>query len=328
MSLSEFSIIERYFTHRASTRRDVVLGIGDDAAVLDIPQGMQLVAATDTFIADVHFPAATAPAAIGHKSLAVNLSDLAAMGAQPAWATLVLSLPDADADWLEGFSRGFFQLCERYGVQLVGGDTTRGPLAVTVQAMGLVPHGRMLQRGTAKVADHIFVTGTLGDASLGLQLVQASGRLESAEARELVRRLKYPEPRIAFGVALRGIASAAIDISDGLIADLGHILEQSGVGAELRVDRVPTSPAYQCICEQLDIRPGTAEAMQGALAGGDDYELCFTVPPFRIEQLEALADLFESCTQIGVIQEMPGLRCTDSDGRDFRPASLGYQHFG
>jgi thiamine-monophosphate kinase len=327
MSLSEFSIIERYFTHRASTRHDVVIGIGDDAAVLDIPQGMQLVAATDTFIADVHFPAATAPAAIGHKSLAVNLSDLAAMGAQPAWATLVLSLPEADADWLEAFARGFFELCERYGVQLVGGDTTRGPLAVTVQAMGLVPRGRMLRRRAAQVADRIFVTGTLGDASLGLRLLQASGRPESAEARELVRRLEYPEPRIAFGVALRDIASAAIDISDGLIADLGHILDCSRVGAELTVDRVPTSAAYQRICEQLHSRPGTDEAMQAALTGGDDYELCFTVPPYRIGQLEALTELFESCTQIGFIQEMPGLRCTYSDGRDFRPGSLGYEHF-
>jgi thiamine-monophosphate kinase len=328
MSLSEFSIIERYFTRRASTRHDVVLGIGDDAAVLDIPQGMQLVAATDTFVADVHFPAGTAPAAIGHKSLAVNLSDLAAMGAQPAWATLVLSLPEADANWLEAFSRGFFQLCERYGVQLVGGDTTRGPLAVTVQVMGLIPPGQMLQRRAAKVADRIFVTGTLGDASLGLRLLQASHALDSPEARELVRRLEYPEPRIAYGIALRGIASAAIDISDGLMADLGHILEQSGVGAELRVDQVPTSPAYQRLCEQLDIGPGTPEALQGALAGGDDYELCFTVPPYRIEQFEALAEVFEMCTQIGVIQETPGLRCVYSDGRDFRAGAPGYQHFG
>jgi thiamine-monophosphate kinase len=327
MSLSEFSLIDRYFARRAPTRRDVVLGIGDDAAVLEVPPGMQLVTATDTLVADVHFPLGTAPAAIGHKSLAVNLSDLAAMGAQPAWATLVLSLPEADADWLEAFSQGFFALCERYGVELVGGDTTRGPLAVTVQAMGLIPPHRMLRRGGARVADRIFVTGTLGDAGLGLRLLQAGDGLASSEAQELLRRLEYPEPRIASGIALRDIASAAIDVSDGLIADLGHILDQSGVGAELCIDRVPTSGAFQHICQHLGIGPGTAGAVQAALSGGDDYELCFTVPPYRVQQLEARADLFQSCTQIGVIQEQPGLRCVWGDGREFRPEIPGYQHF-
>ena len=324
MSLSEFSLIDKFFAARKSLRTDVSVGIGDDAAVVDVPPGEQLVVAADTMVASVHFPAATAPADIGHKALAVNLSDLAAMGARPAWATLALTLPAADEAWVAAFARGFFALAERTGVALIGGDTTRGPLTISVQILGLVPQGRALLRSGARPGDRIFVSGTLGDAGLALRLLEQGGADTSTCDEVLAARLDRPEPRLALGTALRGLATAAIDLSDGLLADLGHVLERSGVGATLWVDRLPRSAAFCARVEGPD-EPGWYEL---PLSAGDDYELCFTV---AAEQADAVHRLAESLalplTLIGEIELAPGLRCRHQDGRDFVPPSQGYEHF-
>ncbi|MGD2111948.1 MAG: thiamine-phosphate kinase, partial [Gammaproteobacteria bacterium] len=237
MADSEFDIIRRYFMPRGAGRDDVIAGVGDDAAVLRVPAEHELVVCMDTLVGDVHFPQATAPNAIGHKALAVNLSDLAAMGAEPAWATLALTLPENDADWLEQFSRGFFALAERYNVQLIGGDITRGPLSVTVQAHGFVPGGKALRRAGARPGELVCVTGTLGDAALALRLADRAPAL-------LRQRLDYPEPRVAAGIVLRDRASAVIDVSDGLLADLGHLLEADGLGAALRIGDLPRSAEF------------------------------------------------------------------------------------
>jgi thiamine-monophosphate kinase len=326
MPLTEFSLIDRFFAAQAARRGDVAVGIGDDAAVLDVPAGQQLVVAADTLVAGVHYPADAAAEDIGHKALAVNLSDLAAMGARPAWATLALTLPDADATWLEGFARGFFALAERSGVSLVGGDTTRGPHAViTVQILGFVPQGAALLRTGARPGERIYVSGNLGDAALALQLL-AGAITAPADARMWIEaRLHRPEPRLALGERLRGLASAAIDVSDGLLADLGHILDGSAVGATLWVDRLPRSAAFLSTVPDLQ-SPAWYEL---PLAGGDDYELCFTAAPAHAPALAALADeLGIALTPIGEIEAEPGLRCRRDDGRGYQPARRGYEHFG
>jgi thiamine-monophosphate kinase len=320
--LSEFALIERYFAHSAVQRGDVALGVGDDAALLRVPPGVELAATVDTLIEGVHFLPGADPESLGHKALAVNLSDLAAMGAEPAWVSLALTLPGADERWLEGFARGFHALAGAHGVQLVGGDTTRGALSISVQAFGFVPAGEALRRSAARPGDLIYVTGTLGDAGLGLEA--ALGRLAagSEQAAWLVGRLNRPTPRIAAGLALRGIAHAAIDISDGLRADLGHILAASGVGATVHVERLPLSPAFIALA-------GGEAGWEVALSAGDDYELCFTVPVAREAQLaRALADFGCACTRIGVIEEQPGLRLLRASGSAFVPeAGGGYEHF-
>ena len=320
MAGTEFEIIRRYFTRQQAGREDVIAGIGDDAALLRVPAGMELVACIDTLVAGVHFPPHTSAAAIGHKALAVNLSDLAAMGAEPAWATLSLTLPDSDPAWLEDFAQGFFTLAERYRVQLVGGDTTCGPLVVTVQAHGFVVAGTALRRRGAQPGDRIYVTGTLGDAGLALQLGEtAAGALWS--------RLDFPEPRVDAGLQLQGLASAAIDISDGLLADLAHLLEADGLGAVIEADAVPRSDAFLA-------GAGPAGAGQASrfyelpLSAGDDYELCFTVPAPHCATVERrLADLSCGCQAIGVVEARPGIRCRRATGEDYVPAGSGYQHF-
>ena len=323
MPVSEFSLIDRYFAAHDLRRPDVALSIGDDCALLVPPADQQLVVTMDTLVAGVHFFADTDPEGLGHKTLAVNLSDLAAMGATPAWATLALTLPRVDEDWLERFCRGLFALADRYGVQLVGGDTTHGPTTViTLQAHGFVPPGLALRRDGAKPGDEIYVTGMPGDA--GLALAAAFGKAAVApEHRNSVRQqLDRPEPRLAEGMALRGVASAAIDISDGLAQDLGHILERSGVGARLEVDRLPLSPALTASLTR-------DAALVTALASGDDYELCFTVPLERIAQLESVAADWECrCSRIGVIAAEPGLRLVRAEGSAFRLDWSGYDHFG
>lgn len=323
MPTSEFSLIDRYFATQGLRRADVWLGIGDDCALLVPPADQHLVLTLDTLVAGVHFFPDTDPEGLGHKALAVNLSDLASMGAAPTWATLALTLPRADEDWLGRFCRGLFALAERYGVQLVGGDTTHGPITtITIQAHGFIPPGLALCRDGAKPGDGIYVTGTLGDA--GLALGAAFGKaMVAPEYRDYVQqRLERPEPRIAQGVALRGIAGAAIDVSDGLAQDLGHILERSRVGARLEVDRLSLSPA---LAASLD----RDAALATALAGGDDYELCFTVPPERAARLEQVAaDWACRCTRIGVITAEPGLRLVRADGSAFHLERLGYDHFG
>jgi thiamine-monophosphate kinase len=316
----EFELIREFFASQPVTRPDVVLGIGDDAALLNVPAGHELVVTTDMLVAGVHFPEATDARSIGHKALAVNLSDLAAMGATPAWFTLNLSLPQADAGWLREFTRGLFALARQHEVALVGGDTTRGPLTIGIQAMGFVPRWQALTRSGARPGDHIYVTGQLGEAALGLLLAQ--GRLELPEEYQgpVLARLHRPLPRVAAGVALRGIASACIDISDGLGADLGHILEASQAGARVQLARLPLSPAYDAARERVGWEP--------ALGGGDDYELCFTVPAEREAALRQAAARFGvPCVQIGEIETQPGLRLVDEQGRLYSLRAGGYDHF-
>ena len=320
MSETEFDIIRRYFTRQPVSREEVLVGIGDDAAVLQPPSDRELLMCIDTLVAGVHFPPATPAAAIGHKALAVNLSDLAAMGAEPVWATLALTLPDPDPDWLEAFAGGFFALAGRHGVQLIGGDTTRGPLSVTVQAHGVSPPGQALRRTGAMPGDRIYVTGTLGDAALALHR-------QGAISEDLRRRLDYPEPRIEAGQRLRGLASAAIDISDGLLADLGHLLEPAGLGATLRLDELPRSAGFTSALQDPDAA-GAALYYELPLTGGDDYELCFTVPECNCAAVEwCLGELSCGCTAIGRIEARPGIRCMLRDGGSYRPEGAGFVHF-
>jgi thiamine-monophosphate kinase len=320
MALSEFRLIQSYFEQHRLGREDVVLGIGDDAALLRVPEGMLLVAAVDTLIAGVHFPENTPPSAIGHKALAVNLSDLAAMGAEPAWATLALSIPAADENFLQPFSDGLFALAGQFGVELVGGDTVRGPLVLTVQLHGFVPEGAALTRFDARPGDLLYVSGTLGDAAAGLALVQANAPasvLDGEEARYLRERLDRPTPRIALGLALRGIASACIDISDGLCADVGHIMERSHLGCEIESRLLPLS-------RQLLALKGETAARELALHGGDDYELCFSVPAQREAELLRLAlTLDVPLTRIGEITNEVGVLRVDSEPVE----GGGYDHF-
>jgi thiamine-monophosphate kinase len=320
MGESEFDIIRHYFASHPSGRDDVLAGIGDDAALLRMPSDRLLVVCMDTLVAGVHFSPQTSAAAIGHKALAVNLSDLAAMGAEPAWATLALTLPESDSAWLAAFSEAFFALADRYGVQLVGGDTTRGPLCVTVQAHGFVPPGKVLRRRGALPGERIYVTGTLGDAGLAL-------RPDAPEDERLHRRLNFPEPRIEAGLVLRDYASAAIDISDGLLADLGHLLEGDRLGASLQIDTMPRSEAFIEAMRALD--PKRRDLYYDLpLGAGDDYELCFTVAASDSGTLEArLAGVPGGCRCIGVVEAAPGIRCFRDDGVAYQPALTGYRHF-
>jgi len=313
----EFSLIER-IRARARKRDDVVLGIGDDAALLRVPEGHELVLSTDTLVAGVHFPPETAAADVGWKALAVNLSDLAAMGALPAWCTLALTLPDDDADWLDAFLDGFCALADEHDVALVGGDTTRGPLSLTLAVHGFVPAGSALRRSGARAGEDIWVTGTLGDAGGALRQWQ-SGGLQSAKLRY---RLDRPTPRIGAGLALRGLASAAIDLSDGLAADLGHVLAASGVGAELELGRIPTS---RTLAEHF---AQDAARWRLQLAGGDDYELCFTAPSAVALEIErALAGCELNATVVGRTTREPGLRLLTPEGEAFALEDAGFDHF-
>ncbi len=311
MALDEFSLIRDYFA-RPTRRADVVLGIGDDAALVSPRAGHELAITTDTLLEGVHFPADLAPADLGWRSLAVNLSDLAAMGAEPAWATLALSLPAPDAAWVERFAGGFFEMAQTCGLALIGGDTVRGPLAVTVQVLGHVPVGQALRRDGARPGDAVGVTGPLGLAAAGLAL--RGGRAVPAA---LTARLERPQPRLAAGLALRGLASACIDISDGLAGDLGHILAASGCGAVLAAVDIPRA---------ADLPDPGLDALELALHGGDDYELCFCCPAGSWEQLAA-APALAGCRRIGSIERRPGLRLRDAQGgvRDLEPR--GYRHF-
>lgn len=271
MAFGEFDLIETYFTHRLPQRDDVDLGIGDDGAIARVPENSELVIVTDTMVEGVHFDSETPARALGHKVVAVNLSDLAAMGAEPAWISLALTLPEINEDWLTGFTHGLREICDYYNCQLIGGDTTQGPLSVTVTAHGFVPTGKALRRSGAKPGDWIYVSGTFGDAGLALAARQHRQQLNPDYQRKLTERLYFPSPRVALGQSLRGIASSAIDVSDGLLADLRHILKASHVGARVSVDEVPLSLA---LTESLS----EEQALAYALTSGDDYELLFTVP--------------------------------------------------
>ena len=316
---AEFSLIDTFFQAKTLTREDVLVGIGDDAALLRVPTDHLLVMSVDTLIQGIHFPTSTLPADIGYKALAVNLSDLAAMGAEPAWMTLALTLPEVDKQWLEKFSDGLFELAKQFNVQLVGGDTTRGPLTITIQVNGFVPsHALALCRSGAKIGDKIYVSGTLGDAGLGLQVASGKHNLAEPDKQFVLQRLNKPFPRIKLGMLLRNYATSAIDISDGLLADLGHIMTASKVGAEIHADALPLSNAIRSVLSEQ-------EAKKLALTAGDDYELCFTVPPEKEKQLlELLKQENLTCYCIGEIKKETGIQLNDFSGN---VESLGYAHW-
>ena len=314
--MDEFALIQRYFAQLTPRADDVVLGIGDDCALLQPLAGEVLAVTTDTLVSGRHFPVATAPYDIGWKSLAVNLSDLAAMGAQARWFTLALTLPDADQVWIQEFARGLSELAVQSGVALVGGDTTRGPLSITITAMGTVPAGAALKRSGAQVDDVICVTGTLGDAALALRLLE-----QPALSSELRERLDRPTPRLASGLALRDIAHAAIDLSDGLAGDLAHILKASDMGAEIHSARLPSSLEFK-----KHVAPVDALTLQ--VQGGDDYELCFCLTPEKFDEAVARLAVFDvPLTLIGRITSERGLRFLDANGATIALAPNGYRHF-
>jgi thiamine-monophosphate kinase len=309
----EFELICRYFTRPART---AALGVGDDAALVRPRAGMTLAVTTDTLLSGRHFLPDADPESLGHKALAVNLSDLAAMGAEPRWALLAIALPAADGNWLARFSRGFFRLARRFRTELVGGDTTRGPLAITITAIGEVPLKLALRRDAARAGDDVWLSGPTGEAALGLAHLKGRIRLRGSARSACLRRLHTPEPRVALGRALRGLARAAIDVSDGLLADLGHIAEASRVAAELRWEDIPRAAAIRGC-------PNAALARNCVLSGGDDYELVFTAERRRRAHIEALG-----AARIGsIVAGKPEVRVRDARGRIISPARAGFDHF-
>lgn len=321
--MAEFDLIER-IRSRVPARADVVLGIGDDAAIVQVPANCQLVVCADTLNAGVHFPLDTAPADIGWKSLAVNLSDLASMGARPAWCTLSLSIPVDDAAWVDGFLDGFLGLAGQYGIALIGGDTTRGPLSISVTAHGLVEPGRALRRDRAQLGDDVWVSGTLGDAAAALELLTGINTATSVQAEMLFlrARLDRPQPRVALGLRLAGIATAAIDISDGLFSDLGHVCRASNLGAAIQLDALPCSPE---LAQSFD----AAKRCGFQTAGGDDYEICFTASEVQRSHIEGLAaETGVALTRIGqMVSSTEGVFGLDADGNQWRPSRTGWVHF-
>lgn len=324
-SLGEFELIRRYFTRPPpadGTGGGVILGVGDDAAVLRVPDGEDLVAAVDSLVEGRHFPAGSDPRSVGYRALAVNLSDLAAMGAVPRWALLALTLPAAEPAWLEPFAAGFMLAADRHGVALVGGNTTAGPLNVGVQILGTVPRGTALLRSGARPGDVVAVTGTLGDAAAGLELILHPERSRAAPdaARELVARFEYPTPRVAFGCVARGIASAAMDLSDGLAGDLAKLAAASGVGAHLAIERLPLSSALLAAWPE-------PQARDFALAGGEDYELLLCVRPQRYQELaQAATRCGVALTRVGEVRAGTGVSGA-LDGRPVQVPAGGYDHF-
>ncbi len=316
--MNEFELIRTFFARQPQTRVDVATGIGDDAALLRVPPGQLLAVTSDLLVAGVHFFPDVNPAFLGHKALAVNLSDLAAMGAEPAWFLLNLTLPRIDTQWLEQFCQGMFALAHEYNVQLVGGDTARGPLAIAIEAHGFVPEGKALRRSGAQAGDQIYVTGTLGDAALALRHCRGEICLTERELAVVMERLDRPVPRVHEGTALRGIAHSAIDISDGLLADLGHILLSSQVGARIFLDRIPVSTVSRSYLKEI--------GWETVLASGDDYELCCTVPKENVTALEKL-DFGCSIQHIGEIESQPALRVMDETGKLYQPKETGHDHF-
>ncbi|TAN71915.1 MAG: thiamine-phosphate kinase [Gallionella sp.] len=316
--MSEFDLIRRYFTRPAP---GALLGVGDDAALLQVGEGNVLAVSSDMLVSGTHFFPDTDPFLLGHKTLAVNLSDMAAMGAVPRWATLAIALPDADEAWLEQFSAGFFALAGQYGVDLVGGDTTRGPLNLCVTIFGEVPAQQALRRSGARPGDEIWVSGRLGDAALALAHLRGNIKLGADEFAACETALLQPQPRVALGLALHGVASSAIDISDGLLADLGHILDASEAGARLDFMALPVSLSVS----RNYVQP---LGIQCALAGGDDYELCFTAPAARhAEVLRIAAQLELPLARIGEIVAGRGCLVLDPVGDPINVGACGYDHF-
>lgn len=316
--MTEFDLIRRYFT-RATP--GALLGVGDDAALLQVSEGNVLAVSTDMLVSGTHFLPDADPYLLGHKTLAVNLSDMAAMGATPRWATLAIALPDVNEAWLERFSAGFFALAQQYGVDLVGGDTTRGPLNLCVTIIGEVPARQALRRSGAHIGDEVWVSGTLGDAALALAHQQGRIELSADEFAASAPALHRPQPRVALGVTLRGLASSAIDISDGLLGDLGHMLDASQVGAEIDFARLPVSAVSRAYAQQ-------PLGKQCVLSGGDDYELCFTAPALRHAGIMSIStNLGLPLTCIGRIVAGRGCVVHDASGDLIDMETSGYDHF-
>jgi len=319
--MKEFELINRFFTGRGITRRDVDLGIGDDCALVTIPEGCQLAVTTDTLVEGVHFFSDISPKALGHRILAVNLSDLAAMGAEPAWISIGLTLPNVDETWLEQFTEGMHDIAEYYNVQLIGGDTTQGPLTITVCAKGIVPKGKALTRSGAKVGDWLYVTGDLGDAALAIEARKQGWELNAEDRSYVQKKFDYPAPQVAAGQVLRGLANSAIDISDGLLADLNHILTHSGVGATIHADKVPLSTALKNL-------PDEEVRLMLAMAYGDDYQLLFTVPDSnRVAVEKRLAEYGVKPTCIGQINANAGDVSLLYKDKPWPFPATGFEHF-
>lgn len=318
--MTEFDLIKRFFTRPTPS---VKLGVGDDAALLRVAEGMELAISTDMLVSGTHFFSDTDPFLLGHKALAVNLSDIAAMGAQPRWATLALSMPEVDEVWLQKFSEGFFALADEHGVELIGGDTTRGPLNLCVTIMGEVPKRTARRRSGALPGDDIWVSGKLGDAALGLAYLQGKIKLPENARVSCLAALHQPQPRVALGLALRGIVNSMIDISDGLLADLGHILESSNVAAEVRYDKLPVSSLFASTGDEM-----FELAHRCVLSGGDDYELCFTAQDTQRNEIEALSSSLRlPLTRIGKIVSGHGCKIRTADGSVMAIREAGYEHF-
>jgi thiamine-monophosphate kinase len=317
MPIGEFDLIQRWFQRPA---RRSPLGVGDDCALLQPGPGMQLAVSTDMLVEGRHFLSTVAPDRLGHKALAVNLSDLAACGASPLAFTLALSMPRVDDVFLDGFASGLFALADAHGIEVVGGDTTAGPLNICIAVFGEVPVGQALLRSGACAGDELWVSGSLGDARLALEVFRGTVSLD-AEAFEFVRaRMERPMPRVALGIALRGVATSAIDVSDGLLGDLRHVLLRSGLGATLDADALPVSAVLAA--QPLELR------RECALAGGDDYELLFTAPPERADGVRAAgAAANAAVTRIGRVEAAPGARLVDRDGKAIATAFTSFDHF-
>ena len=314
---SEFALIDRYFTR--PTRR-TVLGVGDDGAIVRVTPGSELVISTDMLVSGTHFLPDAEPEALGWKTLAVNVSDMAAMGAQPRWAVVAVALPEVDERWIAAFARGLFACADAFGIDIIGGDTTRGPLNLCPTIFGEVPQGQALLRSGARPEDEIWVSGEPGRAALALAHLQGRCSLGEPVLTDYHAALTRPQPRVALGIALRGLASAAIDVSDGLIADLGHILERSTVAATVHLDWLPSAVLSAC--------SDAALAQDCLLGGGDDYELLFTAAPGRHAEIGALsAALGLALTCIGSIAAGTGLSLIDADGRALATGRRGFDHF-
>jgi thiamine-monophosphate kinase len=318
--MSEFDLIARYFVRPAHPKNRATLGIGDDCALLMQQDGMQTAISSDMLVEGRHFFAGADAYKLGHKSLAVNLSDLAAMGAEPVAFTLALSLPSADEQWLAKFSSGLFALADQHNCELIGGDTTKGPLNICITIFGHTPVGSALRRDTAQAGDDIWVSGTLGDARLALGAMRKEYELDATQLNTAALRLHTPQARVALGLALRGIAHSALDVSDGLIGDLGHILKKSGLGATLHVDELPAGAMLQTQPQEIRRR--------FTLAGGDDYELCFTAPASKREDvLGAALSADTPVTRIGSMEAASGMRLLDSDGNTLALQLASFDHF-
>ncbi len=317
MGLGEFALIDRYFTRPA---RRAVLGVGDDCALLTSQPGMQLCVSSDMLVEGRHFLSTVAPQRLGHKALAVNLSDLAACGAEPLAFTLALALPGTDDAFLQPFAEGLWALAERHGIDLVGGDTTAGPLNICITVLGQVPAGQALLRSGAAAGDDLWVSGTLGDARAALECFRGTLALDGGAFETLRRAMELPEPRVALGQRLRGVASSAIDVSDGLLGDLGHILRRSGVGARIELDAVPRSALLAALSPDVQ--------RNCLLRGGDDYELLFSAAPGRLDEVRVAArDADVQVSRIGRIEAGDALLVVDGRGQVLHEHARGFDHF-